>query len=117
MWISILFLTPEEKRNASDIIKENEGFTMECFIELQEVCKIPTKDMQNMQVCYKCAKEKPHLEYTLPAMPSPSTAIMPPHNDVAQAQATVARSANHGLHTYQLKPEGMKGEKVFARMI
>jgi hypothetical protein len=55
---------------------------MECLIELQEVCKIPTKDMQNMQVCYKCAKEKPnHLECTLPAIASPSTAIMPPHHD------------------------------------
>ena len=91
---------------------------MECLIELQEVCKIPTKDMQNMQVCYKCAKEKPNqLECTLPAMVAPATAIMPPHDDVAQAQATVASSANHGLHSYQLKPEGMNGKELFTYMI
>jgi hypothetical protein len=96
-------MTPEEKRTAFDIIEENEGFTMVCLIELKEVCKIPTKDMLNMPVCYECAKEKPNnLECTLPAI---SSAFMSPHNDVGQAQATVA-SANHGLmlHIYQLKP-------------
>ena len=41
-------MTPDEKKNAFDIIEENEGFTMECLLELREVCKIPTKDMQNM---------------------------------------------------------------------
>ena len=41
-------MTTDEKKNDFDIIEENEGFTMECLLELREVCKIPTKDMQNM---------------------------------------------------------------------
>jgi hypothetical protein len=41
---------------------------------------------------------------------------MPPHDDVSRVRATVA-SADHGLHTYQLKPEGMRGEELFAHMI
>jgi hypothetical protein len=53
-------MTPDEKKNDFDIIEENKGFTMECLLELQKTCNISTKDMQNMQVCYKCAKEKPN---------------------------------------------------------
>jgi hypothetical protein len=42
---------------------------------------------------------------------------MPPHDAVSRAQATVT-SADHGLlHTYQVKPEGMRGEELFAHMI
>ena len=41
---------------------------------------------------------------------------MPPHDVVARVQAPVA-SDDHGLHTYQLKPQGMKGEELFAHMI
>jgi hypothetical protein len=107
-------MKPEEKRNAFDVIKENGGFTMECLIELRELCKIPTKDMQNMRVCYECSKETPdHLQRTLPIE---STCTSPLNEDVHQAQAAVA-SVNAGLVTYQLKPEGMKGEELFAHMI
>jgi hypothetical protein len=87
---------------------------MECLIELREKCKIPMKAMQNMQICYECAAEKPdQLEHTLPIA---STVTSPLHNDVHQTQAAVA-SVNHGLLTYQLKHEGMKGEELFAHMI
>ena len=41
---------------------------------------------------------------------------MSPHGAVSRAQATVT-SADHGLHTYQVKPEGMRGEELFAHMI
>jgi hypothetical protein len=110
-------MMPDEKKNAFDTIEENEGFTMECLIELRQVCKITTKDMQNMRVCYECAKETPnHLERTLPELASASTAQVPPQDDVARAEAASA-SADHGLRTYQLKPEGMKGEELFAHMI
>jgi hypothetical protein len=46
-------MKPKEKRNDFDVIKENGGFTMECLIEHRKKCKIPAKDMQNMQVCLK----------------------------------------------------------------
>jgi hypothetical protein len=87
---------------------------MKCLIELRDKCKIATKDMQNMRVCYECTKEKPdQLDRTLPI----ASASMPPqHDDVRQAQAVVA-NASAGLITYQLKPEGMKGEELFAHMI
>jgi hypothetical protein len=90
-------MKPKEMRNAFDVIKENGGFMMECLIELGESCKIPTKDMQNMRVCYECAKEMPdHLERTLPIE---STWTSPLNEDVHQAQAAVA-SVNIGLVTY-----------------
>ena len=50
------------------------------------------------------------------ASASTDSTALPPQEDVARAQAAVA-SANHGLLTYQLKPEGMKGEELFAHMI
>ena len=112
-------MTPDGKKNTFDIIEENKRFTMECFLELRKTCNIPTKDMQNMRVCYECAKEKPnHLEHTLPVLASVSTdsTALPLQEDVARVQAAVA-SANHGLLTYQLKPEGMKGGELFAHMI
>ena len=73
------------------------------------------------KICKTCkySKEKPnHLERTLPALASVSTdsTALPLQEDVARAQAAVA-SANHGLLTYQLKPEGMKGGELFAHMI
>jgi hypothetical protein len=97
-------MEPEEKRNAFDVIEENGGFTMECLIELRQTCRIPTKDLQNLRVCYECAKEKP--ERTLPIA---SISMSPLHDDVHQAQAAVA-SVIHSLLAYQLKPEGMKCE-------
>ena len=39
-----------------------------------------------------------------------------PRRRCPSAKATVT-SVNHGLHTYQLKPEGMKGDELFAHMI
>lgn len=88
---------------------------MECLIELKEECRIPMKDMQNMRVCYECAKEKPdHLERTLPIASTLTSPLL--NEDVHQAQAAVA-SVDHGLVTYQLKPEGMKGEELLSHMI
>ena len=105
-------MTPDGKKNTFDIIEENKRFTMECFLELRKTCNIPTKDMQNMRVCYECAKEKSnHLERTLPELASGSrdSTALPLQEDVARAEAS--------LRTYQVKPEGMKGGELLAQMI
>jgi hypothetical protein len=83
------------------------------FEERKMLCSIPIKDMQNSRLCMECAWEhRSHLEIERPiTLDNPSEVAV----EVGQAQAAVADDSG-GINWFQLKPPGMRGQKLLDDM-
>ena len=70
-------------------------------------------DMQHIRICYEAAKKNPeHLQMTAPSLLTPESMVAPEVATVAAAQKPVT----HGLRSFQLKPEGLKGMELLNHM-
>lgn len=105
-------MEPSEKKAVMAVIAEFDGtFTVDCVRKLKAECNIPTKDLQNLRVCYETAKKYPeHLEMTVPS--SEAQTVAP---EVVAAEAAL-KPATHDLVNFELKPKGLKGQALFEHM-
>ena len=95
------------------IVERNGGYTLKCLHELYFEAHVLYPDMQKLRLCVSAALENPHhLDLGVPADD-------PGGNVASELAAAVAAQlpVTHGLATFQLKPPGLKGDALFARMV
>jgi hypothetical protein len=86
---------------------------VECVTEMHLACSIPMKDMQNLRLCLQCSWENPAQFYMDEAIAIDNqSAILA---EVTEAQGFV-KDASSGLEWFQLKPPGMKCQKLLDHM-
>ena len=102
-------MEPHEKKAVMAVIAEFGGmFCVDCVRKLKDECSIPTKDLQNLRVCYETAKKYPeHLELTVPS--STAQTVAP---ELAAAEEAL-KPVTHGLINFELKPDGLNGAELF----
>jgi hypothetical protein len=88
-------------------------FTVECVTEMHLARSIPMKDMHNLRLCLECSWENTaHLDIDEPISLDNQSNILA---EVMEAQGLV-KDASSGLEWFQLKPPGMKGQKLLDHM-
>jgi hypothetical protein len=107
-------MTPHGKKGVTAVAHANDRqFTVECATEMHLACYIPMKDLQNLRLCLECSWENPaHLDMEEPIALDNQSAISA---EVMEAQGLV-KNASSGLEWFQLKPPGMKGQKLLDHM-
>jgi hypothetical protein len=84
-------------------------FTVECVTERHLACSIPMKNLQNLRLYLECSWDNPaQLDMEEPISLDNQSAISV---EVTEAQGLV-KDASLGLEWFQLKPPGMKGQKL-----
>jgi hypothetical protein len=92
-----------------------QGYSIDCFKELRDVCSIPIKDMQHLRVCIECAKE--HAEQLDRDAPDADTIVVAKSNpDIIVAAQADLKGATHGLDSFLIKPPGLKGMDLFKHL-
>jgi hypothetical protein len=106
-------MLPVEKRLAMAIAERNGGHTTKFLHELLFEAHVLYADMQELRLCVSAALEAPHhLDLGVPL-------DLPEGNVAPQLAAAVAAQlpVTHGLTTFLLKPPGLTGGALFARML
>ncbi|KAJ1449690.1 hypothetical protein M885DRAFT_590330 [Pelagophyceae sp. CCMP2097] len=105
-------MEPSDKRRVVRIIDAHGDFTVNCVKGLHTWCHVPYNDIQNLRLCYEVAKEYPeHVDMTTPL---PSAVTIAP--EVAEAPEML-KPVTHGLASFHLKSEGLRGLELFEHMV
>lgn len=124
-------LHSSKKKNAMLIVKNHNGFTVDCLKELDSSCTIDLSMAQDFRLCYECALENPsHLDRDAstscnhnvivtqaPSAPTNIDTIPPTQEDFVALEANVQTNVLNGLANFQLKPPGLSGLQLFGHMI
>jgi hypothetical protein len=107
-------MTSHEKKGVAAVAEAHgRQFIVECVTEMHLACSIPMKDMQNLRLCLECSWENPaQLDMEEPIALNNQSAISA---EVTEAQGLV-KDASSGLEWFQLKPPGVKGQKLLDHM-
>jgi hypothetical protein len=107
-------MKPHEKKGVAAVAEAHgRQFTVECVTEMHLACSIPMKDMHNFRLCLECSWENPtQLDMEEPIALDNQLAIAA---EVTEAQGLV-NDASSGMEWLQLKPTGMKGQKLLDHM-
>jgi hypothetical protein len=108
-------MKPDERRLVVASVQKYQGYSIDCLKELQDVCSIPIKDMQHLQVCIECAKE--HAEQLDRDAPDADTIVVAKSNpDIIVAALAALKGATHGLDSFLIKPPELKGMDLFKHL-
>ena len=116
-WHAIL---PDNKKKIFNLVKSEGGFTAECVRKLSgSEYSIRTKDMHSLRVCYEVAMENPdHLEREVPTKEDLERLNGENGtNPEIEAAKLKTKKITHGLNSFLLKPEELKGEALLNHMI
>jgi hypothetical protein len=100
-------MTPHEKKGVAEVAEAHDRqFTV---AEMHLACSIPMKDLQKLRLCLECLWENPaQLDMEKPIALDNQSAISA---EVTEVKGLV-KDASSGLEWFQLKPPGMKGQKL-----
>jgi hypothetical protein len=108
-------MKPDERRLVVATVQKYQGYSIDCLKELRDVCNIPIKDMQHLQVCVECAKE--HAEQLDRDAPDADTIVVAKSNpDIIVAAQADLKGATYGLDSFLIKPLELKGMDLFKHL-